>query len=99
MGLTIVYCAVDGCDHVLATGPLELAAFVVGHRGDADALHEGGLFLRVASPSIDRHNHASADELLDILAKKLGGEVKVEETQCIAVGDPVCRFVMHRPGG
>jgi predicted hydrocarbon binding protein len=27
----------------------------------------------------------------------LGGEVKVEEVQCIAVGDPVCKFVMHKP--
>jgi predicted hydrocarbon binding protein len=27
----------------------------------------------------------------------VGGEVKVEETHCIAAGDPVCRFVMHKP--
>lgn len=27
----------------------------------------------------------------------LGKEVKVEETHCIAKGDPMCRFVMHRP--
>jgi predicted hydrocarbon binding protein len=27
----------------------------------------------------------------------MGGEVKVEETHCIATGDPVCRFIMHRP--
>ena len=27
----------------------------------------------------------------------IGGEVRVEETRCIAVGDPVCTFVMHRP--
>jgi predicted hydrocarbon binding protein len=27
----------------------------------------------------------------------LGKEVKVEETHCIATGDPMCRFVMHRP--
>ncbi len=27
----------------------------------------------------------------------LGKEIKVEETHCIAKGDPMCRFVMHRP--
>jgi predicted hydrocarbon binding protein len=27
----------------------------------------------------------------------VGGEVKVEETHCIAAGDPVCRFIMHKP--
>ncbi len=32
-----------------------------------------------------------------ILRWILGKEVKVEETHCIAMGDPMCRFVMHRP--
>ncbi len=41
--------------------------------------------------------HAQVGFQHSFLQWVVGGEVKVEETHCIAAGDPVCRFVMHRP--
>jgi predicted hydrocarbon binding protein len=41
--------------------------------------------------------HAQVGFQHGFLSWVVGGEVKVEETHCIATGDPVCRFIMHRP--
>jgi predicted hydrocarbon binding protein len=41
--------------------------------------------------------HAQVGFQYGFLHYVMGGEVKVEETQCIAAGDPVCKFIIHRP--
>jgi predicted hydrocarbon binding protein len=41
--------------------------------------------------------HAQVGFQHGFLSWVVGGEVKIEETHCIAAGDPVCRFIMHRP--
>jgi hypothetical protein len=73
MGITIIYCAVDGCDHILASSSLRLSAFCIGHRVDNNdgthASHAGGLFLRVDVSSVDQLNYETIDDYHEALRK------------------------------